>query len=164
MDAKKIYLAGPGVFLPDPIGEGARLKALCATFGFEGVFPMDASLDIAAMTKLDAAQAIYRANITFIESADAVIADMRAFRGPGMDGGTAFEMGYALALGKPVVGYGLADTYRERCRRLYGDTSVDPDGLTIEDFALPDNLMMACGATKIVADEMQALAELARML
>ncbi len=38
---KKIYLAGPDVFLPNAIEEGERLKALCEEYGYEGLFPMD---------------------------------------------------------------------------------------------------------------------------
>ena len=38
---KKIYLAGPDVFLPNAIEEGERLKALCQDYGYEGLFPMD---------------------------------------------------------------------------------------------------------------------------
>ena len=163
---KKIYLAGPGVFYADPIAEGERLKAKCAVYALKGLYPMDSALDLSTMTKHDAAQAIYDANIAFIREADAVLADMQAFRGPGMDGGTAFEMGFALALGKPVVGYGAHQTYVERCRAVCGDLTpsgpllTDSDGLTVEDFDLPDNLMMACGATTLVADEDAALARL----
>lgn len=166
---KRIYLAGPGVFYPDPIAEGARLKSLCKEWGLEGVFPMDAGLDISSMSKHEAAQAIYEANIALIKGCDGIIADMQVFRGPGMDGGTAFEMGFAKALGIPVVGYGVKGIYLERCRIYYqtlgkdGINEVDPSGLTVEDFDLADNLMMACGADAIVADECEALALISRM-
>ena len=39
--APRIYLAGPEVFLPDPLAMGAKKVALCAKHGFEGVFPLD---------------------------------------------------------------------------------------------------------------------------
>lgn len=163
MMMKKVYLAGPGVFYPDPIAEGARLKALCARYGLQGVFPMDAALDLSALDKQAAAQAIYQANIDLIRACDAVMADMQPFRGPGMDGGTAFEMGFATALGKPVVGYNTDGYYLARTRRYYGGLQraeaqvVDPAGLTVEDFDQVDNLMMACSADAIVADEDAAL-------
>ncbi len=166
---KRIYLAGPGVFYPDPIAEGERLKKLCAAFGLEGVYPMDAGLDISQMTKLEAARAIYEANIALIRSCDGIVADMQPFRGPGMDGGTAFEMGFAKALGKLVVGYGLSEVYLERCRRYYKGlvrdsiNEVDPSGLTVEDFDQVDNLMMACGADALVSDETAALQLINRM-
>ncbi|MDV7341193.1 nucleoside 2-deoxyribosyltransferase [Terasakiella sp. A23] len=159
---KRIYLAGPGVFYPDPIAEGDRLKKLCANYGLEGVYPMDAGLDISNMTKHEAGLAIYQANIDLIKSVDGVIADMQAFRGPGMDGGTAFEMGFAKALGLPVVGYNTKGHYLNRCSAYYdglkqeGINRVDPSGLTVEDFDLVDNLMMACGVDALVVDEAAA--------
>lgn len=163
MMIKKIYLAGPGVFYPDPIAEGERLKNLCDSYGLQGVFPMDAALDLASMNKDQAARAIYQANIDLIAQSDAIIADMQAFRGPGMDGGTAFEMGYATALGKPVVGYNAQGFYLARTRAHYGGLrtaqghEVDPSGLMVEDFDQVDNLMMSCSATVIVEDEKAAL-------
>jgi nucleoside 2-deoxyribosyltransferase len=54
-----------------------------------------------------AAQArwIYQANIGLIARADAVLANLDFFRGTEPDSGTCFEVGYAVALGKPVYGY-----------------------------------------------------------
>jgi len=157
---KRIYLAGPGVFYPDPIAEGERLKTICKDFGLEGVFPMDAGLDISAMTKHEAARAIYQANIDLINSCDGVMADMQPFRGPGMDGGTAFEIGYAKALGLPAVGYHSSEFYHARTVAYYNHENqiCDPQGLTIEDFDLVDNLMMACGIDGLCKDEQQACA------
>jgi len=42
----RIYLAGPDVFLPDPLGFAERKKALCSEAGLEGVFPLDAGLNL----------------------------------------------------------------------------------------------------------------------
>ena len=81
---------------------------------------------------------------------------MVRFRGPGMDGGTAFEMGYMRGMGKPVFAYydaeqfyGTAEPaglYPDRVRRMAGQSAenaaVDVDGLLIEDFGMADNLMM----------------------
>ena len=41
----RIYLAGPDVFARDPFLLAARKKAICAKYGFEGVFPMDNEVD-----------------------------------------------------------------------------------------------------------------------
>lgn len=155
----RIYLAGPDVFYPDPLAESERLKSICAAHGLQGVFPMDAGLDISGLSKHEAARAIYEANIKLIDGCQGVMANMEAFRGPGMDGGTAFEMGYAIARGLPVVGYNSKGLYLERTREFYnkrlrevGTHEVDPNGLTVEDFDLADNLMMACGADCLVED------------
>jgi len=165
----RIYLAGPGVFYPDPLKESQRLKEICASYGLEGLFPLDCGLDLSKMTKHEAALAIYQANINLIDGCDGVMADMQAFRGPGMDGGTAFEMGYAIAKRLPVVGYDAVVMYLERTRKFYGELEkvdgfdVDPDGLTVEDFDLHDNLMMACGANAIVEGPEQAAELLSRL-
>ncbi|MGV8248427.1 nucleoside 2-deoxyribosyltransferase, partial [Pseudomonas aeruginosa] len=100
-----IYLAGPDVFRPDAEAHGETLKALCAEFGFVGLYPLDHALP--ADIREPAAQAawIYRANIGLIERADCVLANLEPFRGSEPDSGTAFEVGYALALGKPVYAY-----------------------------------------------------------
>lgn len=160
----RIYLAGPGVFYPDPLKESNRLKQICLTHGLEGVFPLDTGLDVSAMSKHEAAHAIYQANIKLIHSCQGVMADMQAFRGPGMDGGTAFEMGYAKALGLRIIGYGNRGDYFTRVRNYYTlltkkpCAEVDPNGLSIEDFDLPDNLMMARAADHVVSSPQEAAA------
>src|SRR3546814_15668084 len=37
---RSLYLAGPDVFRPDARERGRELKALCAQFGIEGLFPL----------------------------------------------------------------------------------------------------------------------------
>ena len=91
----KIYLAGPEVFFPAPQKEGQRLKDICADHGFEGVFPLDGEVGMESLAAWEIAGAIFDANIQKIDQCSAVIANMTPFRGPGMDGGTAFEIGYA---------------------------------------------------------------------
>lgn len=90
-----IYLAGPDVFRPDAEAHGETLKALCAEFGFLGLYPLDHALP--ADIREPAAQAawVYRANVGLIERADCVLANLEPFRGSEPDSGTAFEVGYA---------------------------------------------------------------------
>ncbi|MGV8664508.1 nucleoside 2-deoxyribosyltransferase, partial [Pseudomonas aeruginosa] len=85
------------------------------------------------------------------------------FRGSEPDSGTAFEVGYATALGKPVYGYvDDAGSYAERIRRhapeLIGeDPTRDRDGMTLEEFGLPLHLMLSGPGTIVVAAAEQAL-------
>ena len=153
----KVYLAGPDVFLLDARAIGERQKAICAKYGIAGHFPLDAALDIVGFAPVDAARAIFLANIAAIDSADALIANMTPFRGPGMDGGSAFEMGYASAKGLPIFAY-TSDprTYLGRARAAGLVTRVDEQGksrdaagLEVEDFGLIDNLMLACATSDI---------------
>lgn len=136
-----IYLAGPDVFLPDPQPAAAAKQAICAAHGFVGKFPLDNTLDFTGMTPNQMAWAIYRSNISLMNDCDLIIANMTPFRGPSMDVGTAFEMGYMAAQGKPVYGY-------SNDRRLYIDRvpafapGLDATGQAIEAFELHDNLML----------------------
>ena len=89
------------------------------------------------------------------------------FRGCEPDSGTCSEVGYAVALGKRVVRYvadsrpqvdKLADRYGGLSRR--DGQPVDADGLSVEDFALPLNLMLAIPCAIVEGDLARALAHL----
>ena len=88
---KRIYLAGPEVFCPNPRAIGQAKKDRCKHYGLEGVFPMDADVDLEELPLKDAGRLISRANEDLMQSCDLLIANMTPFRGPSMDVGTAFE-------------------------------------------------------------------------
>jgi nucleoside 2-deoxyribosyltransferase len=137
----KIYLAGPAVFKHNSDEIASKLKGLCLKSGMLGLYPLDAEISDQGQGPAFLARAIREANISLIRQSDAVLADMTPFRGPGMDGGTAYEMGYAAALGLPVFAW--SDTlgeYRARVENLQ-----IADNMKVEDFGLADNLMMAWG-------------------
>lgn len=150
-----LYLAGFDVFRPDAHAHGERLKALCAAFGHQGLFPLDNALP-AGLAGAAAARWIYDANIALIRRADAVLANLNDFRGLEPDSGTAFEVGFAAALGKPVWAY--LDDHRPLLEQI--GASVDRQGFSVEDFGLPRNLMLACAATLVHGDARAALAAL----
>lgn len=157
-----IYLAGPGVFRPDAIEHGAQLKALCAEFNFIGLYPLDKQVPESISEPLEQARWIYRANLDLLEQADAVLADLNFFRGGEPDSGTSFEVGYAVARGKPVVGYLEGEgSYAERLRHqhphLCGQPGFDCDGLYLEAFDLPVNLMLGVPLTLVNGGPRQAL-------
>ncbi len=135
----RVYLAGPDVFYPDALQRGQRMKALCAQRGWDGLFPLDATLDPA----LAPSRAIFEANRQFIQQADAVVANLRDFRGFEPDSGTVWEVSFALALGKPVVGYlpGPDSLLARMAGHAHGGR--DREGCAVEDFGLPLNLMLA---------------------
>lgn len=148
-----IYLAGPEVFLPDfgkPVFEAK--KALCRDFGFEGISPMDGEPMPEASSPYAQGIAIYRGNVAHMRRADAVIANMTPFRGVGMDPGTAFEMGFMAAAGKPVLGYTHVTTpFDSRSLGYYDHGRPDllelySAGTSVERFDMPDNLMMVGAA------------------
>lgn len=146
----RIYLAGPEVFLPDPLSVGEAKKALCAQAGFVGVFPLDGSSPTDGLSVEETALTIARDCEAAMRSCDLAIANMTPCRGPSMDVGTAYEMGVMRGLGKPVYGYSnVAAPYRDRVATHFSDPLVrdgdelrDPLGMMVEDFGLADNLMM----------------------
>lgn len=146
----RVYLAGPDVFLPDA-REVARAKiAACQARGIVGLFPMDVEANLSASGAHADGVAIARANMDLMRSADAILANCTPFRGIHADVGTAFEIGFFAAMGKPVFAYSSCDrdaALRTRAALgLDGDASADPQGLAIEDFGHPDNLMLSGAA------------------
>jgi nucleoside 2-deoxyribosyltransferase len=141
----KVYLAGPDVFLPDAVEIGRRKVDLCTRQGLTGLYPLDNVIDLSAR---DASVQIFRGNEAMMNAADAIIANLTPFRGPGADAGTVYELGYMAARGKLCLGYSNdSGLYAERVARFAElKTSegrlTDAQGLTVENFGLADNLMM----------------------
>jgi nucleoside 2-deoxyribosyltransferase len=137
----KIYLAGPDVFLPDPLKIAEAKKKICANYGFMGIFPLDNVLDLSNLTPFESGVRIYQNNIKLMDNCDLIVANMTPFRGPSMDVGTAFELGYMAAQGKPIFAY-------TNDNRLYSDrvtkitSNLDDKGMSIEVFQMHDNLML----------------------
>jgi nucleoside 2-deoxyribosyltransferase len=159
MSRPLIYLAGPGVFRADAQEYGISLKRVCESVGLEGLWPLDASIGDVTVTPNTTAKQIYRGNINLIEQSDGVIADISPFRGPNMDPGTAFEIGFAIATDTPVFAW--SDDLRallDRTLRGAGDSCAvqhdrgeyrDMNMMLIEDFGLPENLMISCSVKGI---------------
>jgi len=156
MSRKRIYLAGPDVFLRDALDLAARKKQLCQDHGFEGAFPFDTVLDFTNLTQRDKAMRIYASDVALMESCDICIAQMTPFRGPSMDVGTAYEMGYMRAQGKLVLGYtNVVGDIGARTAAFFGGAAKlsrrasgvleDPDQLMVEGMGMVDNLMLDGG-------------------
>jgi nucleoside 2-deoxyribosyltransferase len=134
----KLYLAGPDVFRPDALQWAADARALCRREGHEALIPLDG--------RQTTATGIYHNNLRLIGEADAVLANLNPFRGAEPDSGTCVEIGYALALGKQVIGY--ADTLMPMRDRLQASSGADgrcrdAAGWAVEDFGLALNLMLS---------------------
>lgn len=153
----KIYLAGPDVFRPDAAAWAIQAHAQCAAAGHQALIPLDGVETTA--------RGIYQANIDLIRSADAVVANLNPFRGAEPDSGTCVEVGFALALDKPVVGYlAINETTTARLARQCGrplvtqnGRPVDADGLYVEEFGLPLNLMLAIPVRIVIGGLDEAL-------
>ena len=96
----KIYLAGPDVFLPDALAIGQRKQDICRLHGVTGLYPLDNTVDLAVR---GSSLQIFKGNEAMMDAADAIIANMTPFRGPGADSGTVYELGYFAGRGTPCV-------------------------------------------------------------
>ena len=112
----KVYLAGPDVFLPDAAEIGRGKVELCARYGLTGLFPLDNEVDLNASNP---SMQIFRGNETMMDRADAVVANLTPFRGPGADTRTVYELGYMAGRDKLCLGYSNdpdSDTHLRVCK------------------------------------------------
>ncbi len=135
---RRVYLAGPEVFLPVEHRDLVRSGKLaqCAAAGLVGVFPTvpDDQLDGGPEA---VAEHWFGKLCEQLRSCDLAVANLTPFRGPSADAGTIWEVGYLVGRGVPVFGYtNSVLAYRDRA-----DTFVEP-GHLVEDFDLTDNLMI----------------------
>ena len=151
MPSTRVYLAGPEVFLINAKEVGEQKKALCRKYGFEGVFPLDVEVDARGKSPRQIGLCISEVNETLIKSCGIIIANITPFRGPSADVGTAYEIGFAHALGKKVFAYtNVALPFSERTMKALGlqvnlgaDGKLrDEQGMFIEEVDLTDNLML----------------------
>jgi nucleoside 2-deoxyribosyltransferase len=141
----KIYLAGPDVFRPDVEAWAMSAREICRRYGFDPLLPIDHGET--------APERIFEANIDMIRKVQVVAANLDPFRGPEPDSGTSFELGFAFALSKRICGYVTrldtvarrvaAAEHRDEAPTGGGCRLTDRDGMLIENFDLPCNLMLA---------------------
>lgn len=173
-DPPRVYLAGPDVFRPDAADCFARMERHCAVLGLQGLRPSDGGIGAGTTaTGAALAQRIYDGNVALIRRCDAVIANLGPFRGHvEPDSGTVFEVGMAVALGKPVAAYlpQPGTSYAERVARHFptrrdasGALWDEAHGLLVEGFGEPMNLMLS-RSTHLFESFEQALSHLADLL
>jgi nucleoside 2-deoxyribosyltransferase len=170
-----VYLAGPDVFLPDALEVGRRKREICAKHGLRASFPLDNEIGGAGLTPREHAFKIERANEELIRASAMVFANLSPFRGPSLDPGTAFEVGFARALGLRVHGYSCREALFAARTVYYSgmedDAERDVHGYSIERFGLVDNLMVdgaiAASGGHIVcveSDDLSAFAAFERLV
>lgn len=162
----RIYLAGPDVFRPDAAEHFQVLTRACEALGLEALIPSDDGAAAAGLRGEGLARAIYANNMGLLAEAHGVIANLAPFRGAEPDSGTVFEVGVAVALGLPVAVYGLPPgAYADRVegRRDAAGVLRDGDGMAVEDFGLPLNLMLS-SSVQIAESADAALKLIARTL
>lgn len=157
------YLAGPDVFYPDAKAVGKSKCELLLRYGIIGHFPLDNEVPESP----DIAHEIFLGNVQLINRSIIMLANIVPFRGPSLDPGTAWEIGYAYAKGIPVICYGSLTTYLERCRVLGLEGTIagcDQAGMLIEDFGEQENLMITRCAAAIVETFQEAVISAAKLI
>lgn len=155
----KAYLAGPDVFLPEPIEIGKRKKELLKRYDIEGHYPFDNEYP----QTNDSTQVpflIAKANEEMMSKCNVILANLMPWYGAGADNGTTFEMGFmsARAMSDPnilIIGYypdGIPEHLAVRVTKVVynGDVTTTNEGRivstktgrSIENFKLTDNLML----------------------
>jgi len=153
----RIYIAGHDIFRADAAIWAESVRDLLDRHGHQALIPLDGD-EVTA-------HGIYHANIRMILSADGVLANLNPFRGDEPDSGTCFEVGFAIAWGLPVIGY-LSDGRRQidKVGAGEGERPLDANGLLVENFGLPLNLMLAIPCRIVVGDLRAAVAELSTLI
>lgn len=163
-----VYIAGPAVFRRDAFAYSETIKQRCRDLGLTALWPPD-NVPRQTGDRALVARDLREMNCAMIRKADAVVADISPFRGPNMDPGTAFEIGYALALEKPLFLYTSSrHTLLERTManidlRKDGEKFFDVDDMEVEDFDLAENLMIATCAHPIFRSADDALIAASRL-
>merc|ERR1711976_1020646 len=170
---RRVYLAGPDLFHKNGVEIGIKKKAILKEYGLIPYYPGDTHFDIETeyeavqddkikekkeltIEQLDdktekVAMAIARGHEIFMRNnACCAIINCTPYRGPSMDAGTIYELGFMRALGKPCFGFTNAATnFNKRSRRFSGvtdeTTEMDADGNRFEEFNTADNLMIDHG-------------------
>lgn len=151
--ALRAYLAGPEVFLPNAREMLDRKITLARSYGFTPVSPGDLAVP-ETETRRQRGLAISAINESLMLSADLIIANLTPFRGVSADVGTVFELGFMCARGCPAFAFSnCTENHFERVSSLHGGNvhlgpdgrHRGPDGLSLENFDMTDNLMLDGG-------------------
>ena len=163
----RIYLAGPMVFLPDPEATFHVMKTICRRHGLEGVSPLDNQIGLEGLPLGESLlERIVKADIDLMRTLDGGLFCLDGFRrSPEMDAGTAFEVGYMRALGKPIAGWTSDPRDYPTKVRTYFETNFgltlaiatpglkggtsgitrDPDGMLVHSEGCMQNAMIEFG-------------------
>lgn len=96
---KTVYLAAP-LFSEAECDFNRKLKSEMHSIGFNVFLPQEDSNNVHDTT--DRQKIIFDKNLKGIEKSDILVA---VIDGADVDSGTAWEIGYAFARGKPVIGF-----------------------------------------------------------
>ncbi len=97
-DCRDVYIAGP-LFTPDERAYLERIDGMCREFGLTTHLPhRDSGF---AMAQEEVAHRIFESDLKMLEHSQRVVA---VLNGPDVDSGTAWELGFAYARDKELLG------------------------------------------------------------
>lgn len=136
------YLAGPDVFLPNAVEHAKRKVEICNDYGINGIAPLNQDMDVEYTGKSDWI-GIYVKDVKMMERSDIIIANLTPFRGVSADSGTLIEVGWFSGRKRPVFAYSNEAILFSERSMAYLERNPDPmEGVSVEGFSLPDNLMI----------------------
>lgn len=176
----KIYFAGPNVFHLRAKEIEREIEAYCKTVDVIPLIPGDSGIDWSASPD-KIANDIFEINVDHLKNCDAIVANVSPFRGACIDDGTAWEIGFAYALNKPIATYSSTDKRtgeiiieQSGLSKEHNSPRRDKDNFLIEEFGFHSNLMIACSTkhfpytfdcyTNIVTAIKEPIAYLKKML
>lgn len=147
----KVYLAGFDVFKANNHEIYRNMVDACVNHGIEALIPLD--------NELTNPEDIFANNIDHLNTCDVVIANLNPFRGKELDSGTVFEIGYAYAIGKVVVGYTQIENWANHIgiATISGGIPYCQDGYIVENFGRKLNLMLSESSVILNGDFNNAL-------
>jgi nucleoside 2-deoxyribosyltransferase len=160
---KRVYLAGDIVFRPDALAIFDRMRAICSAHGILGVAPLDGQAALTGLPPGEATiMAIVAADRDLMDTCNGGIFCLDPFRrAADMDPGTAVEIGFLFARGKPLSGFTVDGRFypekvaayfarawnaglRDRAPLAVGGSSgdrEDPDGILVHSEGMVQNGM-----------------------
>lgn len=163
---KKIYFAGPEVFLPNAAEHFAEMAALCAQYNMTALVPLSGR---GAADLSD--REIFTANWNLLHKADGLVCNVSDFRGSEPDARTVFEIGVARERDLIITGYSVkGGTYLERVQAGV-PTKCDFKGILrdtqdfeVENYGNRLNLMLAHSVPNIQPTAARAVELMATLI
>lgn len=132
---------------------------MCIDAGFTGLTPDPMPPPSDDSSEMEARE-LYTARMARLRQADAGVVNLTPWRGPAADTGAAFEAGVLAGLGRPLFAYlNVPDEsqaeYVDRveafvgAQRDEGGVWRDGDGCVVEDYGLPETVMLWAEARRL---------------
>jgi nucleoside 2-deoxyribosyltransferase len=102
---EKLYIAGPECFYRNGTKMLGAMRAYAESLGFSVTLPNDYQAEECNNDPRTMADDIFKNCVVSMADSTSIICDLECFRGPGIDGGSAYELGMAYATGVRCYGY-----------------------------------------------------------